>query len=97
MKGVVFSIALSAAISTGCVTYERGGFAALSTTTPPLEMTVVAEEVEGRACGSLFEAPLRRAISDALVSANGANALTDVTYRVEKLCMIVRGRAVYIP
>jgi len=97
MKRTVCSLALLVSISSGCVTYERGNFAALSTTVPPVSMTVVEEEVEGRACGSLFDAPLRRAVSDALVGANGANALIDVTYRVEKLCMVVRGRAVRIP
>lgn len=97
MKRILGSLAVLALLSSGCVTYERGVFAALSTTMPPVPMTVVAEEVEGRACGSLFDAPLRRAISDALVSTNGANALTNVSYRVENLCMVVRGRAVHIP
>ena len=59
-------------------------------------MTTLAEEVEGRACGSLFDAPFRRAVDNAIASASGANALTDVTYRVEKLCMVVRGTAVRI-
>jgi len=97
MKRIVRSLALLAFLSSGCVTYERGSYAALSTTMPPIAMTVVAEEVEGRACGSLFDAPLRRAISDALVKTNGANALTNVSYGVENLCMVVRGRAVHIP
>jgi len=87
---------LLAILSLSCVTYERGTFAALSTTQPPIPMTTVAEQVEGRACGSLFEAPLPRAVDDAIKRAQGANALVEARYGMENLCMVVRGRAVRI-
>jgi len=91
------ALLLIAVASLGCVTYERGTFAALSTTLPPTPVTLVAEKVEGRACGSLFEAPLPRAVDDAIASAPGANALMDASYGMENLCLVVRGRAVQIP
>jgi len=52
---------------------------------------------ERGACGSLFEAPLPRAVDDAIASAPGANALMDASYGMENLCLVVRGRAVQIP
>jgi hypothetical protein len=97
MKRLCCAVALLASAVSGCVTYDRGHYAALSTTLPPVATTVVAEAVEGRACGSLFDAPLRRAIADALARTPEANALTEVSYAVEELCMVVRGRAVHVP
>ena len=81
----------------GCVTYDRGSLAAVSTVKLPVEMHEVAESVEGRACGELFREPVRTAIDDALRSVPEANALVDVSYRMEQLCMVVRGRAVRVP
>lgn len=94
MKGLCASLVLLGAAATGCVTIDRGHFAALSTVPIPGTPTVVAANAEGRACGSVFQDPLRRAIDDALKKSPGANALMDATYRFEDLCVVVRGRAV---
>jgi hypothetical protein len=94
MRVIRLLLAIAAVSGTGCVTYDRGTLAAVSTTTVPIEMTVVAESVEGRACGDMFRDPFKRAIDDAVQNSPGANALVDVTYHFEKLCMIVRGTAI---
>jgi hypothetical protein len=94
MKAIRLLLAVAVASSAGCVTYDRGTLAAVSTTIVPIEMAVVAENVEGKACGDVFEDPFERAIDDAVQSSPGANALVDVTYHFERLCMIVRGTAV---
>jgi len=96
MRVIRFLLAIAVVVSTGCVTYERGTFAAMSTTIVPIDVTVVAQNVEGRACGTLFQDPLKRAIDDAVQKSSGANALVAVTYRVEQLCMVVRGTAVRV-
>jgi hypothetical protein len=97
MKAIGLLLFLAAASSMGCVTYERGTFAAASATIVPIEMTTVAENVEGKACGDLFQAPVARAIDAALRSPPGANALVGVTIGFEQLCVIVRGTAVRVP
>ena len=91
-------LVLVAALCAGCVTVDRGWLAAASTTIVPIPMTVLEEQVEGRSCGEPF-APERfkLAIDDALAQAPGANALVDVSYGFERLCMTVRGTAVHIP
>jgi len=91
------ALALALAAGTGCVTYERGSFAAVSTTTLPVEAAVVAEAAEGEACGDLFRDPFQRAVDDAIGKSAGANALVDVTVHFERLCMVVRGKAVRVP
>jgi hypothetical protein len=90
-------VALAGTLATGCVTYERGTIAVAAATVPPLETTVVAEAVEGRACGDFFAARYELAVEDALERAEGANALANVTYRFEQLCIVVRGTAVRLP
>jgi len=90
-------LAIAAAAGTGCITYERGSFAAVSTTMVPVEAVVVAETAEGAACGDLFRDPFRRAVDDAIGKSAGANALVDVTVHFERLCMVVRGKAVRVP
>jgi hypothetical protein len=97
MRAIRLLLVIAALATTGCVTYERGTFAAVSTATVPMEMTVVSENVEGRACSDLLKQPVSRAIDDALFRSPGANALVDVTYRFEKLCMVVRGTAIRLP
>jgi hypothetical protein len=94
MRRLSASLALLGITTTGCVTVERGHFEALSTAPIPGTPTVVSANAEGRACGSIFQDPLRRAIDDALKSSPGANALMDVRYRFEDLCVVVNGRAV---
>ena len=97
MRMLRLLLAISAAWSAGCVTYDRGDFAAISTAIVPIEMTIVEEEVEGRACGVVFQDPLKRAIDDAVQKTPGANALVDVSYHFEQLCVVVRATAVRVP
>ncbi len=94
---VLLPLALVAAICAGCATVDRGWLAAASTTIVPIQMTVLEERVEGRSCGEPFAAErFKLAIDDALAKAPGANALVDVSYGFERLCMTVRGTAVRI-
>ena len=97
MRAVRLLLAIAAVSSTGCVTYDRGTLAAVSTTLVPMEMEVVAENVEGKACGDLFTSPFKRAVDDAFLNSPEANALVDVTYHFERLCMVVRGTAIRLP
>jgi len=94
MRGLRASLVLFGITATGCATVDRGHFEALSTVPIPGTPTVVAASAEGRVCDSIFQDPLRRAIDDALKKAPGANALVDVRYRFEDLCVVVSGRAV---
>ena len=84
----------------GCVTYPRGNMAAVSTELLPIGLRVVTPEVEGRSCGAARFDFLRDAFAEALDaaldSAPGANGLLDVSYRVENLCLVVRGTAVRV-
>ena len=82
--------------SAGCVTYESGALAAVSTQTLPLPMTFVAEQVEGRSCVDEAESGFRIAIDDAVRKAPGANALVDAAIYFERLCLVVRGKAVRV-
>ena len=97
MRAIRLLLAIAAVSNAGCVTYDRGTLAAVSTTMIPIEMTVVAENVEGQACGDMFTDPFKRAIDDAVQKSPGSNALVDVTYHFERLCMIVRGKAIRSP
>jgi hypothetical protein len=98
MRAIRLVLVITAVSSAGCVTYDRGTLAAVSTTVVPIEMTVVSENVEGTACGDMLNDPFKRAIDDALQNAPGAaHALVDVTYHFEQLCMIVRGTAIRLP
>ena len=97
MRAIRLLLVITAVSSTGCVTYDRGTLAAVSTTAVPIEMTVVSENVEGTACGDMLNDPFKRAIDDAVQNSPGANALVDVTYHFEQLCMIVRGTAIRLP
>ena len=80
----------------GCVTMESGSLAAVSTETLPLPMTFVAEQVEGRSCVDQPETGFRLAIDDAVRKAPGANALVDASIYFERLCLVVRGKAVRV-
>jgi hypothetical protein len=92
------ALALAAAglAAAGCVTYESGALAAASPGPLPLAMTFVAERVEGRSCGGFTEGGFRLAIDDAVRKAPGANALVDATLYFERLCLVVRGKAVRV-
>ena len=98
MKGVaaraLVALALGAAL--GCATYSRGRIGAVSTEELPLHMTVVSLDVTGRACGDVFQERFGPALRDALAKAPGATALVNVSYRFERLCMVMRGTAVRV-
>ena len=97
-RPLLLPFVLVAAFCAGCVTVDRGWLAAASTTIVPIAMTVLEEQVEGRSCGEPFAAErFKLAIEDALAKAPGANALVDVSYGFERLCMTVRATAVRIP
>jgi hypothetical protein len=85
-----------AALCAGCVTYQRGTIDAAAPQPPPLDMVTVAEQVEGRSCGKWQERQYELAVDDALAKAPGAEAMTDVRYRFDNLCIVVDGRAVRI-
>jgi len=84
------------ALCAGCVTYERGVIDAVAPHPPPLDWIIVAERVEGRSCGKWLERQYEIAVDDALAKAPGAEALTEVRYRFDNLCIVVHGRAVRI-
>jgi hypothetical protein len=84
-----------ALLGAGCVSYDSGWLAAAAVERLPLAATVVEEEVEGRSC-AFAEGGFPRALDDALAKAPGANALEGASVRFERLCMIVRGRAVRV-
>jgi hypothetical protein len=83
-------------LSGGCVTYVRGNIDLAAPETPDIELTTVAESVEGRSCGKWVERQYEHAADQALAQAPGADALADVRYRFEDFCIVVRGRAVKI-
>jgi len=85
------------AACTACVTYDRGGFAAVSTTALPFETAPIGQTVEGRVCDRLFQDPLARAVDDALSKSRGSQALRDVSFGFENLCVVVRGTAIRLP
>jgi hypothetical protein len=90
-------LALAACLAgSGCVTLESGSLAAVSAQTLPLPMTFVAESVEGRSCVDEAESGFRLAIDDAVRKAPGANALVDAAITFERLCLVVRGKAVRV-
>lgn len=82
--------------ASGCVTYRSGVLAAVANGPLPLAMTTVSERVEGRSCVNEREAGFRLAIDDAVRKAVGANALVEATLYFERLCLVVRGRAVRV-
>ena len=96
MNRPVMALASLTALLAGCVTYESGSLAAVSAQTLPLPMTFVAEHVEGRSCASEAESGFRYAIDDAVRKAPGANALVDAEIYFERLCLVVRGKAVRV-
>ena len=80
----------------GCVTYQRGVIDVAAPEPPAIAMTTVAEAVTGRSCGVWVERQYEIAADAALAQAPGANALVDVVYRFENLCIVLHGRAVKV-
>jgi hypothetical protein len=90
------ALAAACLLGTGCVSYDSGLLAAASVETLPLATTVLAERVEGRSCVELGKERLGRAVDDAIRQAPGANALVDAALTFERLCLVVRGKAVRV-
>jgi hypothetical protein len=93
LAGALAALALAAS---GCVTYRAGVLAAAANGPLPIPMTTVAAQVEGRSCIDETETGFRLAIDDAIRQAPGANALVEATLTFERLCLVVRGRAVRV-
>jgi hypothetical protein len=93
LAGALAALALA---SSGCVTYRTGVLAAAANGPLPVPMTTVAAQVEGRSCIDETETGFRLAIDDAIRQAPGANALVEATLTFERLCLVVRGRAVRV-
>ena len=55
------------------------------------------EQAEGRSCAAMNTPRYVWAMQKALAGAPGANALVDVSYETEQLCIVVRGTAVKLP
>jgi hypothetical protein len=91
---------------TACAHPPEEGLAAVSTRALELPITVVASEVEGRACRDLHDEGRTReaeAVAAALRNAPGANALMNAEFEVVQIyqnliecVLIVRGTAVRI-
>jgi hypothetical protein len=94
-RRLAVALALGALGAAGCVSYDSGWLAAAAVEPVPLATVPVAEQVEGRSC-DFAEGGFPRALDDAVRKAPGANALLDATVRFERLCMVVRGRAVRV-
>lgn len=89
------ALLLAAACSLACASYPRGSFSAAAVEPLPLALEVVAERVEGRACG-VPESGYDRALEHALSLAPGADALADASWSFERFCVVVRGKAVRV-
>ena len=91
-----FAVPVLAMLCSGCVTYQRGVIDAAAPGPLPLDLVSVAEHVEGRSCGKWQERQYELAVEDALAKAPGAEAMTEVRYRFDNLCIVVHGHAVRI-
>jgi hypothetical protein len=88
-RGVVALLLLACP---GCATYPVGSFTAASSQALPGRFAVLDEAARGQACG--MERRFQRAVADAIQGTPGANALLDASFRFERLCVSVSGRAV---
>ena len=93
MRRSVFA-ALVAALLSGCVTYERGSLAAVSVRPLYVPLKVIEQRAEGRSCEAMNTPRYVWALEKALKSAPGANAILNVSFETERLCIVVRGTAV---
>jgi len=93
----LLAVAIALSTCTACVTYDRSSFAAVSTTALAIEPEPIGQTVEGRVCDRLFQEPLARAVDDALSKSRGSQALRDVRFGFENLCVVVRGTAIRLP
>lgn len=97
MNGRLMTLLMTAALGVACATYNKGELAAASAERLPIEMVTVREDAMGRSCGNVLVQRLERAVEDALQKAPGANALVDASFHFERLCLVVRGKAVRVP
>jgi len=91
---------------TACAHPSEEGLSAVSTRALELPITVIAPDVEGRACRDLHDEGRTReaeAVAAALRNAPGANALMNAEFKVVQIAddllqctLIVRGTAVRI-
>jgi hypothetical protein len=58
---------------------------------------IIKQDAEGTSCASMFDARYEHAVQDALARSPGANALVGASWYFERLCITVRGTAVYFP
>ncbi len=90
-------LALLLLLATGCATYHRGRLAAASSVALPVAMRALGPSVRGVSCGQWSGRRLQAAVEDALRQASGADALVDVSFHFERLCLVVRGTPVQLP
>jgi hypothetical protein len=88
---------LASVLATACASYNKGTLSAASSETLPITMVTVREDAKGSACGDVLVQRLESAVEDALRKSPGANALVDASFHFERLCLVVRGKAVRIP
>ena len=91
-----FRLLLTSLALNGCLTYHRGDFAAISTKAVPSKMEIVDAHAEGKSCKTNRNPRFQLAVDDALEKVPRANALVNVSYRLERFCIVVSGTAVRI-
>ena len=91
------ALLLASALAAACATYNNGTLSAASSEPLPITMVTVQEDAKGSACGDVLVQRLESAVEDALRKSPGANALVDASFHFERLCLVVRGKAVRIP
>ena len=73
-------VALLACASLGCATYERGRFAAVSTTAVEVPLAIVKRDAEGRSCQQFGSQRYSKAVEKAIAGAREAS-LENVEFR----------------
>ena len=94
---VVWALLVAAQGTLGCVSYERGRLSVASVRKIEAPFRIIKQDAEGTSCASMFDARYEQAVQDALARSPGANALVAASWYFEKLCITVRGMAVYFP
>jgi hypothetical protein len=95
IAGWVLVVAVLAGL--GCASYERGRLTLASVRKIEAPFQIIKQDAEGTSCASMFDARYEHAVQDALARSPGANALVGASWYFEKLCITVRGTAVYFP
>jgi hypothetical protein len=100
MRGWVASllvVSVAAPLALGCASYERGRLTVASVRKIEAPFRIIKQDAEGTSCASMFDARYEQAVQDALARSPGSNALVGASWYFEKLCITVRGTAVYFP